>query len=154
MQLTCKSFFVPNIKVSIDERMVASKARVGLKQYIQNKPTKWGYKLFVICDSKTGYTCDFNIYAGKTENQSDNGLTYDVVTRLMSPYLGQGYRLFLDNFYTSPILFRDLFQLWRTIFLQDPITTNKYTWSWTLVLSGLNARDELRCGGSLPPIEN
>ncbi len=48
--------------VSIDEWMVVSKAWIGLKQYIKEKPTKWGYKLFVICDWKTGYTCDFNIY--------------------------------------------------------------------------------------------
>ena len=54
-QIACQSFYVPNINISIDERMVASKARVGIKQYIKDKPTRWGFKLFVICDSKTGY---------------------------------------------------------------------------------------------------
>ena len=79
IQLACKSFYCPNVNISIDERMVASKARIGIKQYIKDKPTKWGYKLFVICDSITGYTCDFIIYAGKSERHTDNGITYDVV---------------------------------------------------------------------------
>ena len=111
IRLVCQSFYVPNINISIDEHMVASKARIGIKQYIKDKPTKWGYKLFVICDSKTGYTCDFIIYTGKNERQTDNGLTYmyDVEMQLMSPYLGKGYKLFVDNFYTCPILFRDLY---------------------------------------------
>ena len=40
---------------------------------------------------------------------SDNGLAYDVVVKLMQPFLNQGYRLFVDNFYTSITLFKTLF---------------------------------------------
>ena len=51
----------------------------------------------------------YEIYTGKT-NASKKGATYDVVMRLMDPFLNQGYKLYLDNFYTSPTLFMDL---WR-----------------------------------------
>lgn len=58
----CKSLYQPFQRVAIDERMVKSKHRSGIRQYIKNKPTKWGIKLWVLADSANGYTCDFDVY--------------------------------------------------------------------------------------------
>lgn len=90
--------------------MVKSKHRSGIRQYIRNKPTKWGIKLWVLADSANGYTWGFNVYIGKraAEEVSNNGLGYDIVS-LIRPLLNQGYHLYIDNFYTSPKLFKDLF---------------------------------------------
>ena len=57
-------------------------------------------------DSKTGYTYNFSVYTGKSENVT-NGLGY-VVMGLCKQIFGQGYKLFTDNFYTSVPLFQDL----------------------------------------------
>ena len=102
-------FFQPLRELSIDERMVRSKARTHFRQYIRNKPTKWGFKFWVLSDV-TGYTVDFNLYCGRRDviQRSENGLAYDVVLELMKPFYHQGYQLFVDNFYTSPKLFRYL----------------------------------------------
>lgn len=107
----CKELYQPFSNLSIDERMVKSRHRSGIRQYIKNKPTKWGIKLWVLADSANGYTCDFNVYIGKNTEQppSQNGLGYDVVTRLIQPYTKQGYHLYFDNFYTSVKLVKDLF---------------------------------------------
>ena len=59
-----QDFYQPDRNVSIDERMVKSKARSGIRQYIKDKPTKWGFKLWVLADSQSGYTVDFNVYTG------------------------------------------------------------------------------------------
>ncbi|KAJ0068594.1 hypothetical protein NL108_009710 [Boleophthalmus pectinirostris] len=89
--------------------MVATKAHTGMTQYMKAKPTKWGFKLFVLADSENGYTVDFVIYTGKSPFLSGMGLSYDSVMSLIKPaFLGGGYNLFVDNFYTSPKLFRDL----------------------------------------------
>ena len=41
---------------------------------------------------------------------SEKGATYDVVMRLMEDYKDQGYVVYLDNYYSSPVLFNDLFR--------------------------------------------
>ena len=106
----CMSLYQPHKEVAIDERIVKSKHRSGIRQYIKNKPIKFGIKLWVLAESKTGYTFNFDVYAGKNGNTEPhkNGLAYQVVTKLMEPLLNQGYNLYFDNFYTSVILVKDL----------------------------------------------
>ncbi len=111
IQQKCMQLYQPSREVSIDERMVRLKARFSFRQYIKNKPTKWGFKLWCLCDSRNGYTSAFSVYRGKHgEVRSGNGLSYDVVISLMDPYNFQGYSLYIDNFYTSPTLVTDLYK--------------------------------------------
>ena len=107
----CQLLHQPRQHVAIDERMVKSRHRSGIRQYIKDKPTKWGIKLWVLADSSNAYVQDFNIYIGKQAGReiSKHGLGYDVVMTLMHNYLDQGYHLFIDNFYTSVTLAKHLF---------------------------------------------
>lgn len=99
--------------MAINERMVKSKDRSGIRQYIKNKPTKWGIQLWVLADSVNGYTCDLDVYIGRNAAAapSANGLGYDLVMKLVQPLINQGYHLYFDNFYTSVTLVKDLFHL-------------------------------------------
>ncbi|XP_042368250.1 piggyBac transposable element-derived protein 4-like [Plectropomus leopardus] len=108
----CKTHYHPRQNISIDERMVATKAHTGLTQYMKAKPTKWGFKLFVLADCSNGYTLDFTVYTGKSRFVSGVGLAYDSVMCLIKPaHMGTGYHLYMDHFYTSPKLLRDLYGL-------------------------------------------
>ncbi|KAJ8346484.1 hypothetical protein SKAU_G00278850 [Synaphobranchus kaupii] len=104
----CRSFYQPRQQLSIDERMVAMKARIGFKQYMKAKPIKWGFKLFVLSDACNGYTCDFNVYTGKQKSPTGKGLSHDTVINLLTPYLRTGYQVYVDNWYTSTALFQEL----------------------------------------------
>ncbi|XP_047244443.1 piggyBac transposable element-derived protein 4 isoform X2 [Girardinichthys multiradiatus] len=107
LSAACKAVYHPQQNLSVDESMVATEARIALKQYIKNKPRRWGIKLFVLSDNP-GYTVDFNIYSGKFTL----GLSFDAVMSLINKnYLGSGYHIYCDNFYTSPVLFNHLHDL-------------------------------------------
>jgi len=94
----CMSIYHPKKHISVDERMVATKA------------TKWGLRLFGLTDVN-GYTIDYKLYTGKSKFASGKGLAYDVVASLVNKdYLGSGYIIYCDRFYTSPLLFRHLGQ--------------------------------------------
>ncbi|XP_071397591.1 piggyBac transposable element-derived protein 4-like [Centroberyx affinis] len=104
----CGAFYQPRRQLSIDERMVATKARIGSKRYMKAKPIKWGFKLFVLSDLSNGYTCDFSICTGKQKSSTGKGASYDAVMKLLTPSLGTGYQVYVDNRYTSTTLFQDL----------------------------------------------
>ena len=70
--------------------------------------------MWVVAESKTSYTWDFNVYLGKAANlndKSETGLGYDVVMDLMKHLLNQGYHVLFDNFYTSIVLVKSLHKL-------------------------------------------
>ena len=60
------------------------------------KPIKRGFKVWNRCDSTNGYTCSFQVYAGK-EDSAEQGLGSRAVKDLSRDILGKGYHLFFDN---------------------------------------------------------
>ena len=110
-----KKMYVPHQDVAIDESMVGYRGKTPhLRQYMPNKHhARFGIKLWCVCDSTSKYTSYFEVYKGQHEGDvgGDHGVTYSLVMRLMkeSDLLSQGYHLSLDNYFTSPQLFLDLF---------------------------------------------
>ena len=106
-----KSNYTPSDYVTIDEAMIPFKGRLGFKQYMKDKPTKWGIKVFTLSDATNGYVYRLQIYTGKNiDNTSDIGLCSRVCLDLMSG-LPCGFKLFTDNYYTSPRLYSALYNL-------------------------------------------
>ncbi|KAG5864425.1 hypothetical protein JTB14_019600 [Gonioctena quinquepunctata] len=103
-----KTNFVPFENLCIDESLLLFKGRLGLKQYIPNKRSRFGIKLFLICDCKSGYILDVIINTGATTEITTNeklGISGSIVQTLIQPYLGKGHTLFVDNWYSSPLLY-------------------------------------------------
>ncbi|XP_058624560.1 piggyBac transposable element-derived protein 4-like [Onychostoma macrolepis] len=115
----CKTYFHPFQNITIDERIVTPQPRTALNAR-ENKSTDGGYKLFALTDCTCGYTWDFFIYEGKLRASQNERLSYESVMALVDEnMLGFGYKLFLDQFYTSPTLFRDL--LGKNIYACGPV---------------------------------
>lgn len=58
----------PHENLTIDEMLIKYKGRCPFKQYMPNKPGKFGIKVFAICDSVTKYCYDTDAYLGKARN--------------------------------------------------------------------------------------
>lgn len=94
---------------SVDEIIIPFKGRSSIKQYIKNKPHKWGFKMFARAGS-SGLLYDCEIYVGKgTTLVSSLGISGDIVIRLCKNIpLHKNYKLYCDNWFTSPQLFLEL----------------------------------------------
>ena len=62
---------------------------------------RFGFKLFCLCESESGYTYNFSIYEGKQNSSSEYGISHDICIELMAPLLNQGYHLFTDILYIA-----------------------------------------------------
>ena len=85
--------------ISIDKGMIAFRGRVHFRCYMPDKPDKYGMKSFMLCDSRNGFRAKFELYTGvRQQEPSPDGITYDLVMRMMEPYLCCGRILYVDNY--------------------------------------------------------
>jgi hypothetical protein len=98
----------------VDEQMVPFKGQINIKQYIKNKPKKWGIKIFILA-GKSGLVYDFLIYQGaSTEIKkiyqafgSGAATVMQLVERLKANQTGR-YALYFDNYFSTYNLFQYL----------------------------------------------
>lgn len=119
----CNRMFIQHYtahqQLSIDESLIGTKSKTSLTQYLPNKHhSRWGIKLWVMCDSVSKYCLSFFCYKGKKSNDNREelkkyGLAFLVVTNLLKAcnYLKKGYHVFADNFFTSIPLVSHLYNL-------------------------------------------
>ena len=90
----------------------STKNRLAIKQYIRDKPVRWGIKSFLLCEAKTGYILDAEIYTGRVRDRHWPllGSSGSVVRRLVenSQVTNKNHMLFMDRFYNSVALFHML----------------------------------------------
>ena len=79
-----------------------------MKQYVKNKPIKWGFKFWFRCASKTGYLYQLDLYLGKKEKTEEN-LGPSVVLKMTECLENSYCTVFFDNFFNSPSLITKLY---------------------------------------------
>lgn len=108
----CKENYVPSEFVTIDEMLASFRGRCSFRQYIKNKPAKYGIKIFSMVCAKSFYTSNLEVYAGKqpegpfrVENSGKN-----IVERLVQPISGTRRNVTVDNWFCSIPLCKDLLE--------------------------------------------
>jgi hypothetical protein len=89
--------------LSVDEQMVRYTGRHPQKQFMKNKPVRWGFKNFVLSTS-SGYPLYVLPYQGRKRDKT-TPLTIEVVMTMAAVIRDNSdlrqHALYMDNFYTS-----------------------------------------------------
>ena len=105
------SVLLPGKFISLDESLLAWKGRLSFKQYIPSKRSRFGIKIFALCDAVSGYVHKLSVYIGNEREQAEGtgrGVTHNIVMKLMNGLLNTGRCLYMDNYYNSPELAAEL----------------------------------------------
>lgn len=102
----CEVYY-PGKELSLDESMVLWRGRLQFRQYIKNKRHKYGIKLYMLTEPN-GIILNFAIYTGSLDDFGGKGHASKIVLHLMEGKLDSGHSVYLDNFYNSYLLSKDL----------------------------------------------
>ena len=106
----------------------------------QDKPIKWGPKLWGFTTAKTGFFINFDLYTGKSSAPAEEGsvgLATDVVLKLVREYAAvqrvNGIHLYMDNYYCSVRLFYELALI--NVLACGTVRTNRKGWPKQVAVS-------------------
>ncbi|XP_028173824.1 piggyBac transposable element-derived protein 4-like [Ostrinia furnacalis] len=99
--------------VVLDESLTMWKGWLAINQFIENKAAAVGIKSFELCESKTGYLWRFEVCSGHEEALNAqaspvSGIIPSIVLRLLKGLEHRGHTVWMDNYYNSPALSREL----------------------------------------------
>ena len=97
-----RRMFQPSDRIAIDEGMLLWRGRLEFRVYNPSKPTRYGIKSYILCDSRTGYCHAMQPYVGIGSTVGE------IVNNLLGDLLDSGYTLYMDNFYNSVELSSEL----------------------------------------------
>ena len=95
-----------------------------------------GVKVWVCADVDTVYIYNFRVYTGKSATKLEHGLAYGVVMNLLEDVMDSGRTLYTDNFYSSPVLFQDLYD--QGIYATGTCRSNKIHFPKSILPSWTN----------------
>lgn len=103
--------YLPNRCLTIDECAIATKGRFSPTQYMPSKPLRKGLRVWMLCDSRSGYCHRTRLYVGKqSDDAAASTVGHRMVTSLVRGLEGRYHHLFMDSFFTSVPLLQRLLQ--------------------------------------------
>lgn len=99
----CRNNYSLGEFITIDEMLHPFRGRCSFIQYMPQKPAKYGLKIYALCDSRTHYTWNFEIYCGKQHDgpYQISNKPLEIVKRLTEPLKNSHRNVTTDNYYTS-----------------------------------------------------
>ena len=110
------------------------------------KPVKYGIKVWMAADSKTGYVCNYDINLGKplTSSRGEVGLATRVVVDFTEPFQHCNRHIYFDNFFTPVNLVEELLR--RGTYGCGTLCANRYPDSFKVKKGGRKQGIKLKTG--------
>ncbi|XP_064637143.1 piggyBac transposable element-derived protein 4-like [Lineus longissimus] len=102
-----RDLYDPGEFISIDEGTLKWRGRLSFRVYNKDKPTKYGIKGYILCDSDTAYCWNLDLYHGQ------GNTLRETVIGLMDRLLNNPYSLYMDNLYNSVELSEELLNTYQ-----------------------------------------
>ena len=117
--------YSPHPQLCVDESMIGTKCRLSFIQYIKAKPIRGSKSVGLYRQCNRIYLYNFSIYTGKDPSHPvhPHGVSYDIVATLMKDFENKGYTVNTDNYYTSPISYKDLLE--KGIYANGTVRKNR-----------------------------
>lgn len=94
--------YKPHESLTVDEQLFPFRGRTKFTQYIPSKPSKYGIKVFWVCDSTNAYPLKGQIYTGKpSDAERQKNVGERTVLDLVAKYKNSGRNVTCDNFFTT-----------------------------------------------------
>jgi Transposase IS4 len=112
LQKRWSTVFIPGQQLSLDETLLRAFGRMKFKVRIISKAARYGIKLYVITDAVTSFVLGIIVYTGRftyVEATSESTKkTVQVVQQLCEPFRGTYRTIYIDRFYSSVDLLKQL----------------------------------------------
>ena len=100
--------YTPEEQMTIDEAICPFRGRICFRVYIKGKPHKYGIKIFELCEARSGYVYDLEVYTGAHPTNSEHNTALSVVDRLCDKIKWNGHCVYMDRWFSSPKVFDHL----------------------------------------------
>ena len=82
LNIKFQDIYTPEEELTIDEAVCPFRGRMFFCVCIKGEPHKYGIKMFELCEAKSGYMYNLEIYNGAHPTNSENNTVFSVVDRL------------------------------------------------------------------------
>ncbi|CAH2093110.1 unnamed protein product [Euphydryas editha] len=121
----CRINYTPGSYVTVDEQRLGFRGRCPFRMYIPNKPSKYGLKIPMICDSSTRYMFDAIPYIGKGTETNGLPLGEYFMKELSKSIHGSCRNITCDNWFTSVPIAKSLLKEPFKLTIVGTIRSNK-----------------------------
>ena len=99
--VACEANYTPRTGCTVDKSLHGFGGKCSFKQYITNKPSKYGIKVYVLADSKTFNLVYSKLYTGAGTHVPGLPAPTQAVLDLVPSVSGTNRNITTDNYYTS-----------------------------------------------------